>query len=160
MRKDNASETRKVLQVGGSKAVTIPREWLERVKEATGKDVKEVRIGINRFTLQVIPIIEGVDYYPASWLRDIKARLVEETMGECGKCHRRFKGNGLILHHKRSRSEGGQDILSNLMLVCHKCHTVIHRPDTINGLEARWERIEKDPVKFVDVTAEYLAKLK
>ncbi len=40
---------RKVIQIGTSKGVTLPKSWLEFYKEKTGQEIKEVTIEVNSF---------------------------------------------------------------------------------------------------------------
>ena len=47
---------RKIIQVGTSKAVTIPKGWLEYLRKETGCDVTEVAIEVDR-VLKIMPIL-------------------------------------------------------------------------------------------------------
>ena len=47
---------RKIIQVGTSKAVTIPKSWYEYWRRETGHDVTEVAIEVNR-VLKISPIL-------------------------------------------------------------------------------------------------------
>lgn len=47
---------RKVIQVGSSRAVTIPKSWLEYLRKETGAEITEVAIEVNR-VLKVSPIL-------------------------------------------------------------------------------------------------------
>jgi len=38
---------RKIIQVGTSKAVSLPKSWLELIERETGKPVKEVAVEVN-----------------------------------------------------------------------------------------------------------------
>lgn len=38
---------RKVIQVGTSKAVSLPKSWLELIERETGKPLKEVTLEVN-----------------------------------------------------------------------------------------------------------------
>lgn len=52
----------------------------------------------------------------------------------CGKSQRKFKSeNGpgpeydfLHVHHVLYRSEGGQNVVENLITLCHECHALVH----------------------------------
>ena len=48
---------RKVVSVGCSKAVTLPKSWLRYYKEICGVEVKEVAIEIKEHTLIIKPIL-------------------------------------------------------------------------------------------------------
>ena len=47
---------RKVIQVGTSKAVSLPKSWLELIERETGKSIKEVAVEVNGI-LTIRPII-------------------------------------------------------------------------------------------------------
>jgi antitoxin component of MazEF toxin-antitoxin module len=48
---------RKLVQVGGSQGVTIPKSWIENIERQTGKKLTELAIEING-VLKIAPIIE------------------------------------------------------------------------------------------------------
>lgn len=57
-----------------------------------------------------------------------RAEVIERSQGRCeaaveGVCLSR----GDQAHHKRRRSQGGQDTPANLLWVCRACHDHIHR---------------------------------
>lgn len=57
-----------------------------------------------------------------------RAEVFERSQGRCeaaveGVC----LGRGDQAHHKRRRSQGGQDTPSNLLWICRKCHDHVHR---------------------------------
>jgi hypothetical protein len=47
---------RKVIEVGTSRAVTIPKDWLEFYEKEFGKPIEEVAIEVNK-VLKIIPLI-------------------------------------------------------------------------------------------------------
>ena len=47
---------RKVIQVGTSKAISLPKSWLELIERETGKSIKEVTVEVNG-VLIIQPII-------------------------------------------------------------------------------------------------------
>jgi len=47
---------RKVIEIGNSKAVCIPKSWFEYYEKETGGKIKEVAIEVNR-VLRITPII-------------------------------------------------------------------------------------------------------
>jgi hypothetical protein len=47
---------RKVIEVGTSKAVTIPKDWLEFYEKQFGKPIQEVAIEVNK-VLKIMPLI-------------------------------------------------------------------------------------------------------
>lgn len=51
----------------------------------------------------------------------------------------RCTGNGEHLHHRQMRSRGGKDLASNLVHICHQCHTFIHSsPGAVKSKERGW----------------------
>jgi antitoxin component of MazEF toxin-antitoxin module len=50
---------RKVIGVGGSKAVSIPRSWLELIERETGQKVTEVAMEVDR-VLTISPILQKI----------------------------------------------------------------------------------------------------
>jgi len=46
----------KVIRIGDSRAVTIPKSWLEQIERETGKKVKEVAVEVNG-VLTIKPIL-------------------------------------------------------------------------------------------------------
>lgn len=57
-----------------------------------------------------------------------RAAVFERSGGRCeaqveGLC----LGRGDQAHHKRRRSQGGQDTPANLLWICRKCHDHVHR---------------------------------
>jgi hypothetical protein len=47
---------RKVIEVGTSRAVTIPKDWLEFYEKQFGKPIEEVAIEVNK-VLKIVPLI-------------------------------------------------------------------------------------------------------
>lgn len=47
---------RKVIQVGTSKAVSLPKSWLELIERKTGKTIKEVAVEVDG-VLTIQPIL-------------------------------------------------------------------------------------------------------
>jgi antitoxin component of MazEF toxin-antitoxin module len=47
---------KKVIQVGNSKAVSLPKSWLDLIERETGKPVKEVTMEVNG-ALTIQPIL-------------------------------------------------------------------------------------------------------
>ena len=48
---------RKVIQVGTSRAVCLPKSWLELIERETGKTIKEVTVEVNE-ALIIRPILQ------------------------------------------------------------------------------------------------------
>jgi antitoxin component of MazEF toxin-antitoxin module len=47
---------RKIIDVGTSKAITLPKSWLEYLQKQTGTEITEVAIEVNR-VLKIEPIL-------------------------------------------------------------------------------------------------------
>jgi hypothetical protein len=47
---------RKIIEVGTSRAVTIPKDWLEFYEKQFGKPIEEVAIEVNK-VLKIMPLI-------------------------------------------------------------------------------------------------------
>jgi hypothetical protein len=47
---------RKVIEVGTSRAVTIPKDWLQFYEKEFGKPIEEVAIEVNK-VLKIMPLI-------------------------------------------------------------------------------------------------------
>lgn len=47
---------RKIIQVGTSKAVSLPKSWLQLIERETGKPIKEVAVEVNGI-LTITPIL-------------------------------------------------------------------------------------------------------
>lgn len=52
--------------------------------------------------------------------------MLEECEGKCMKCGALPDFRGLSLHHLVFRSQGGEGIKENLILVCGRCHSQFH----------------------------------
>ncbi len=63
------------------------------------------------------------DYLPNATIRAVYAR----AKGCCERCGRR--SGQLDIHHKKRVSEGGDNSLENLELLCRPCHTLEHQQD-------------------------------
>lgn len=67
-------------------------------------------------------------------VHDRKALKAAKAAGRCEnkKCrHKITVNNPLETHHVKSRSQGGGDEPSNLMALCHNCHTAFHNDPKI-----------------------------
>ena len=53
---------------------------------------------------------------------------------KCRCCGRR---DGLHVHHIVYRSQGGLDVMENLIALCHQCHDKVHNHLTVIHLEGK-----------------------
>ena len=55
-----------------------------------------------------------------------RSRVMKRDDYTCQSCRKRSNtGHGLGIHHVIPRNEGGTNILSNLITLCHPCHDLI-----------------------------------
>jgi 5-methylcytosine-specific restriction endonuclease McrA len=57
----------------------------------------------------------------------------------CRLCVVKMETNELQVHHIVPVSDGGNDELSNLVLLCHSCHTSLHKDDWKNYTKKLFE---------------------
>jgi len=59
--------------------------------------------------------------------------ILERDQWKCRSCGSR---NALHVHHVRFRSQGGEDSMDNLLVLCSACHEGVHRDvkDGVYGL--------------------------
>jgi 5-methylcytosine-specific restriction endonuclease McrA len=127
---------RKLVKIGNSRAVIIPHTWLSQLEDMTGQNIEEINMETNSYTCKIQAVIEGFVYIRPQWLQQVKQKMIDDTGGECCICHRLLMPSSLILHHTKPINDGGKDSINNLMLVCHKCHRILHDSDCNLG-EAR-----------------------
>lgn len=68
----------------------------------------------------------------------------------CRLCVRKLDTNVLQVHHIIPVSNGGSDLLKNLVLLCYKCHTALHKDNWENYTEKLFEYTMKfeEPKKY------------
>ena len=68
----------------------------------------------------------------------LKQEIAEAVLGRSrGFCERCGKpSHDLALHHRKLRSRGGKDSVTNLVAVCHKCHNLGTHSIHLNPKEA------------------------
>lgn len=64
--------------------------------------------------------------------RETRKRIMERDEGMCRQCGR----PGDSIHHVKFRSQNGQGIFTNGMVVCNSCHTKIHQE---RDLQIYWQ---------------------
>lgn len=65
---------------------------------------------------------------------EIAERVLERANGYCEKCGQ--VGYDFALHHRKLKSQGGQDAVSNLIAVHHACHNMGTKAIHMNPKEA------------------------
>lgn len=58
------------------------------------------------------------------WRRTRRAVLYRDNY-HCLRCDKRFPSDRLTVHHLIPRSEGGPDIMTNLVTLCGECHDLV-----------------------------------
>ena len=66
-------------------------------------------------------------YSKTKWWIEKRYRIYVERGGICEICGNKYPLNNLQLHHKILKSKNGRDIDNNLLLLCPKCHNIIHK---------------------------------
>lgn len=56
--------------------------------------------------------------------KQLRALLWWRSEGYCEKCGRGIEQDGFAAHHRKLRSQGGQDEITNLVALCHSCHNL------------------------------------
>lgn len=54
---------------------------------------------------------------------DLREQVLKRCKGYCEKCGRRLPEN-FALHHRKLRSAGGKDEISNFLALHHECHNL------------------------------------
>ena len=54
--------------------------------------------------------------------KDTARTVLERSRGYCERCG--VPSHDLALHHRKLKSRGGKDEVSNLVAICHKCHNL------------------------------------
>ena|SRR5690625_3277579 len=55
--------------------------------------------------------------------RKVMQEIYERDNGQCQMCY----GQGTEIHHCKFKSQGGRGVATNGLLLCHTCHTKVHR---------------------------------
>lgn len=53
--------------------------------------------------------------------KQVAEKVLERSRGYCERCG---KMTDLALHHRKLKSRGGKDEVSNLVAICHPCHNL------------------------------------
>jgi hypothetical protein len=66
-----------------------------------------------------------------SWDK-LRKLIIKRDHQTCLRCDKRGRIRDLTVHHVIPRSEGGLDVLSNLITLCAKCHDYVELNDLRN----------------------------
>lgn len=56
--------------------------------------------------------------------RELREQVWARCNGYCEKCGKPMREDDFAVHHRRLRSQGGQDVVENLLALHHKCHNL------------------------------------
>lgn len=62
--------------------------------------------------------------------RNLRARLFARCGGRCDVCGQPLAAAEMDAHHRKQRSLGGRDVLSNLLALHRLCHGKIHNTNS------------------------------
>lgn len=57
-------------------------------------------------------------------MKALREQLWQRCGGYCEKCGSTLNPNNWALHHRKLRSQGGQDAIENVVALHHKCHNL------------------------------------
>lgn len=93
--------------------------------------ISDIVVEVASFDDQKIknPDISGAEYQEGDQLGfwNVREYVLFRDHHECQCCHGKSGDHVLEVHHKRQRKDGGSDAPSNLITLCHTCHTGYHR---------------------------------
>ena len=69
-------------------------------------------------------------------LASIRDAVWNRCRGYCEKCGKGLPYDGWALHHRKLRSQGGKDEISNFLALHHKCHNLGTNSVHLNPTEA------------------------
>ena len=131
------SNNRQVICAGCSCMYYIPQTKFYRNKRWCGndtcKDIIDSKVRHHNYKKAQRKIEKGTFRHGVTAeLRDCIKLRDDFT---CRLCVNKLETNELQVHHIVPVSDGGDDELSNLVLLCHNCHTSLHKDDWKNYTE-------------------------
>ena len=131
------SSNRQVICAGCSCMYYIPQTKFHRNKRWCGndtcKDIIDSKVRHHNYKKAQRKIEKGTFRHGVTAeLRDCIKLRDDFT---CRLCVSKLETNELQVHHIVPVSDGGDDELSNLVLLCHNCHTSLHKDDWKNYTE-------------------------
>ena len=73
-----------------------------------------------------------------SWSPEVQQAILERDGQRCMECREQVDP-GISPHHIKFRSQGGKNILTNGVTLCHSCHAKIHNAGG-DDLRRLWEK--------------------
>ena len=131
------SSNRQVICAGCSCMYYIPQTKFHRNKRWCGndtcKEIIDTKVRHHNYKKAQKKIEKGTFRHGVgAELRDCIKLRDDFT---CRLCVNKLETNELQVHHIVPVSDGGNDELSNLVLLCHNCHTSLHKDDWKNYTE-------------------------
>lgn len=84
-------------------------------------------------------------------LKEMREIVLARCGGYCEKCGKPLPNEGYALHHRKLRSQGGQDAVSNFLALHHKCHNLgtdsVHLNPMISTQKGYIVRGHADPLE-------------
>lgn len=135
------SSNRQVICAGCSCMYYIPQTKFHRNKRWCGndtcKEIIDTKVRHHNYKKAQKKIEKGTFRHGVgAELRDCIKLRDDFT---CRLCVNKLETNELQVHHIVPVSDGGNDELSNLVLLCHNCHTSLHKDDWKNYTDKLFE---------------------
>ena len=91
-------------------------------------------------------------------MSELREIVLSRCRGYCEKCGRPLRAEGFALHHRKLKSRGGKDQISNLVALHHECHNLGTKSVHLNPAEAErvglmvgsWQEPSECPLTLPD----------
>ncbi len=111
----------------------IDIEQIQKSIKIIEKDIQKLQTNLNILKKKLEPIYDYLLTYPPDW-RYRKDAVIARDGEYCHKCGKKFiRTAQLHLHHIVPLSKGGNNKISNLQLLCEKCHLSEHGRKKFNN---------------------------
>jgi hypothetical protein len=89
--------------------------------------------------------------------KEVVELVKERAKGYCEVCGKPEQAS-MAFHHRKLRSRGGEDTVSNLIRICHKCHNLGTKSIHMNPMDAEskgwmvgsWQKPDEVPFLRAD----------
>ena len=110
--------------------------------------LKPIRVPLERHPMRHQSSKRVADY--KTELDALTPQLFARSRGQCELCRQTFPLGLFERHHRKRRSQGGQNVMSNVLVLCRGCHLWAHanpREAKLLGLlVSRWDDPRTVPV--------------
>ena len=86
--------------------------------------------------------VTGDNYLSSNHWKNMRKVIYDKYKGKCTKCHKSFSPNKMHVHHLTYKRIGNEKE-SDLILLCEKCHSLVHQLKR----ESRKKNQQKDIIK-------------